>query len=205
MIPKVIFTIWLSESPARPELIEKCIKTHDLEGYEHRLIELDQAKAIAEVHGKRYLKECLETKQWAKAADYLRIWLLAFSGGVYLDADVEILDGKNFDAFLADEIFCGEEENGFVSNAIIGSIPSHPILLDYLGKVDRNFIGSGDLVFQPGMFLWTEIVKEDPRVNIYAPDYFLPYNHHLDRLALTERSITVHHFSRSWQTLQSKV
>lgn len=193
MIPKRIFTIWLNDKPGYPELIERCIKTHEIPGYEHVLITLGNRDHPP------YVQECIQRGLWAKAADYLRMWYLFHDGGIYLDADVEVLPGKNFDAFLDDDLFCGEEENGFVSNAIVGAVPGHPVIEDYLGKVDRNFKPEGELVFQPGMFLWTEIVRYTPGVKIYRPEYFLPYNHHLDRLTLTEKSITIHHFSRSWK------
>ena len=173
-----------------PELIAKCVKTHKLPGYEHQLCTLDNCARP------KYVAECIEAKQWAKAADYLRIYYLFHHGGIYLDADVEVL--KPFDDLLEQQMFVGEEENHFVSNAIIGSVAHHAILADFLGKVDRNFIGSGDLIFQPGMYLWTEIVRYSKNVRIYPPEYFLPYNHHQDVMKKTENSYTIHYFSKSW-------
>ncbi len=174
-----------------PEWIKECVKTHGIEGYDHELITLENC-----FKGTRYIKECIEAKRWAKAADYLRIHYLNKYGGVYLDSDVKVL--KPFYDLLQDKMFVGEEENGFVSNAIIGSIPEHPILQDYLGKVERNFIGGGDLVFQPGMYLWTEITRYSKDVSIYPPEYFLPYNHHLNRTIITENTRTIHFFNKSW-------
>lgn len=191
MIPKKIFTIWLGEEA--PEWIRKCMASHALDGYEHRLITLENCFKES-----RYVKECLNAHKWVKAVDYLRMHYLYTEGGIYLDADVEVL--KPFDDLLDQPMFVGEEENGFVSNAIVGAEAGHPILADFLGKVDRNFIGSGDLIFQPGMFLWTEIVRYSEGVKIYPPDYFLPYNHHKDELNVTANSYTIHHFSKSWVT-----
>lgn len=191
MIPKRIFTIWLNESDVLPELEQRCIKTHDLPGYDHQIITLKNC-----FRNTHYIQECLSAKNWAKATDYLRMWYLRRSGGIYLDADVEVL--KPFDPLLKDAIFVGREENNFISNAIIGSVGGHHTLSDYLGKVERNFIGSGDLIFQPGMFLWTEIVHYTPEVKIYPPEYFLPYNHHNNKLNLTPNSYCIHHFSKSW-------
>jgi mannosyltransferase OCH1-like enzyme len=188
-IPKRIFTIWLGDKP--PEWIEKCMNTHALPGYEHRIITLENCRVES-----RYLQECLDARAWVKAADYMRAWYLCQEGGIYLDADVEVV--KPFDDLLDQSMFVGQEENSFVSNAIIGAKPGHPILIDFLGKVDRNFIGGGDLVFQPGMFLWTEIVRYSPDVRIYPPDFFLPYNHHRDELKVTDNTYTIHHFSKSW-------
>jgi mannosyltransferase OCH1-like enzyme len=187
MIPKRIISIWLGDK--QPELIQKCLNTHYQPGFENLLITLDNC------YRNIYIEGCLQVS-YAKAADYLRIYYLNKLGGIYLDADVEVI--KPLDDFLDQEMFTCVEENGFVSNAIIGSVPGHPILKDYLGKVDRNFIGNGDLIFQPGMFLWTEIVKYNPGVRIYPPEYFLPYNHRMDRMKITENTHTIHYFLKSW-------
>lgn len=189
MIPKRIFTIWLGDEA--PQWIQDCMKTHAVPGYEHNLITLENC-----FRGKRYVQQCIDAKKWAKAADYLRLWYLYTEGGIYLDADAEVL--KPFDDLLDQPMFVGEEENNFVSNAIIGSERRHPILEDCLGKMERNFIGGGDLVFQPGMYLWTEVVRYSPGVKIYPPEYFLPFNHHSGELKTTNNTYTVHHFSKSW-------
>lgn len=188
-IPKKVWTIWFGDE--MPDKIKKCVDTHNIPGYEHHLFTLADIGYIG-----RYFKECVDSKQWAKACDFFRMYILNDEGGVYLDADVEVIG--TFDDLLDNKMFVGSEENGFVSNAIVGSMPNHPILKDYLGKVERNFIGSGDLVFQPGMFLWTEIVRYSPDVNIYPPDFFLPYNHHMDRLLKTENTRCIHWFNKSW-------
>lgn len=196
MIPRLVHSIWLSEEPEPPALITRCLKTHEIPGYERRMVTLDNC-----FKGTPYIRECLAAKKWAKAADYLRMHYLYEEGGIYLDADAEVL--KPLDQFLDNDIFACEEENGFVSNAIVGSVPRHPIIGDYLGKVERNFKGGGDLVFQPGMFLWTEVVKYSPGIKVYPPEFFLPYNHHLDRLKLTENSHVIHHFAKSWVPSQT--
>jgi len=189
MIPKRIFTIWLGERA--PQWIADCISTHNVPGYEHRLVTLANC-----FNGTRYIQECIAAEKWAKAADYLRLYYLHKEGGIYLDADTEVI--KPFDDLLDQPMFVGKEENEFVSNAIIGSVAGHPILADCLGKMERNFIGGGDLVFQPGMYLWTEVVRYSPDVRIYPPEYFLPYNHHNGEVNITINTYTVHHFSKSW-------
>lgn len=194
-IPKKIWTIWLGNE--MPDKIKECISTQTLDGYKHTLLDNQYIDNMSWFYsGIKYFRECYESKKWAKAADFLRMFILEQEGGIYLDADVKVL--KPFDDLLNQDMFVGAEENGFVSNAIVGSIPKHPILTDYLGKVERNFIGSGDLVFQPGMFLWTEIVRYSTDVTIYPPEYFLPYNHHMDRLLVTDNTYTIHYFNKSW-------
>lgn len=190
MIPKVIWNIWIGDEP--PELVKKCLASQNLEGYEVRHINNDN------YHHCRYVDECVAAKKYGKAADYLRMYYLQ-QGGIYLDADTEVL--KPFDDVLDNEMFVCEERNGFVANGIVGVVPNHPMIAHYLKVVDENFIGSGDLVFQPGMYLWTELVKYSQwssRITIYQPDWFLPYDHQARQTTITENTHTLHHYLKSW-------
>lgn len=190
MIPKKIYTVWIG--PEMPDFIKKCIETHKLDGYEHILITNEN------MYHNKYVDECLAAEKWGKAADYLRMHYL-LEGGIYLDADTKVL--KSFDDVLDNEMFVCEEENKFIANGIVGVIPNHPMIKRYLELVDTNFIGSGELVFQPGMYLWTELVKYSqwsPNIKIYPSDWFLPYNHQTNTTTLTENSHTIHYYLKSW-------
>lgn len=195
MIPKRIITIWLSESEDLPPLIAKCLPTLDIPGYERVHITLVNC-----FRGTRYIQECLEAKLWAKAADYLRIHYLNELGGVYTDCDFQRLPWMNFDELLDNKMFVGRERNNYVSNAIIGAESGHPVLSDYLRTVERNFIGSGDLVFAPGMLLFNEKIQFKPlgEVTVYPPELFLPYDHQTGEMNRTGDTIGIHWFNKSW-------
>lgn len=195
MIPKKIWTIWLNDDLKIPDWIFQCIESQKIPGYEHELITLNNFPNC----NVKYLNECIEAKKWAKAADYLRIWILEKEGGIYLDADVEMVEGKNFDDLLNNWMFVGREKNNFVSNAIIGAEAHHPILQDYLELVEQNFIGSGELVYQPGMYLFTELVHNSLEVKVYPPEYFLPYDWQTDVMEPTENTRCIHFFNKSWK------
>ena len=93
---KKIFTIWLQESGEMPEMIRRCVESQKIEGYEFKLITLDNC-----FRDSKYMRECLDSphlsKRWCKASDYLRMHYLLNEGGIYMDADVEILPDRNFD------------------------------------------------------------------------------------------------------------
>lgn len=195
MIPKRIISMWVG--PSQPELVKKCIATHKLEGYEH--IFIDNGTQIDEEFITPYFLECWQAGRWGKLSDYLRICYLEKYGGIYLDADTEVL--KPFDDVLDNEIFACEEENMFVANGIIGAIPHHPMLQHYKKLIEENFRGTGELVFQPGMYLWTELVKHSEwsdGVKLYSAEWFLPYNHQTDTLKITENTHTNHYYLKSW-------
>ena len=187
--------MWIG--PAMPELVKKCTATHKLEGYEHMWI--DNGTLIDPEFKTQYFHECMVAGHWGKLSDYLRICYLWKYGGIYLDADTEVL--KTFDDVLDNELFCCEEENKFIANGIIGVIPNHPMLQHYKELIETNFRGGGDMVFQPGMYLWTELVKYSkwtPKIKVYSADWFLPYNHQTDVLKMTENTHTNHYYLKSW-------
>jgi mannosyltransferase OCH1-like enzyme len=194
MIPKRIISMWIG-GPI-PEIAKKCVETHKLPGYEHMWINDSNIPSGLD----SYFYECMEVENYGKASDYLRMELLERWGGIYLDADTQIL--KPFDDVLDNEMFVCEEKNYFIANGIVGSVAHHPILQDYLGKLTRNFNGYGELVFQPGMGLWTECIKQGPylnRLKIYPEDWFLPFNHQTGVTNITENSHTIHYYLKSWQ------
>lgn len=191
MIPKRIYTIWIGDE--MPELARECIETQKIPGYEHILIDNNNY-----LRGNRYVDECMASKNYGKAADYLRMYYLQ-EGGIFLDADTKVL--KPFDDVLDNELFVCKEENQYIANGIFGVIPHHPMLAHYLGIVDRNYIGTGELVFQPGMFLWTELVTYSewtPRIKVYDADWFLPYDHQYNTTKITENTHTMHYYMKSW-------
>lgn len=208
MIPKIIYTIWLNDKPELPEIVAKCLATHRIEGYDHRLItlkdvfgdpEINEALMIGGRHD--YLGDCLRAKKWVKAYDFLRMKLLYDTGGIYLDADMEVLPGKNFDQFLDHDLFLGMEKNGIYANSIVGSKPGNPLLKEYLRRVSENFNGSGDLVFEPGVRAFADLVWSGvyPGIVAYEPDFFFPYDHESGQTKITDRSIVYHHFLKSWK------
>jgi mannosyltransferase OCH1-like enzyme len=196
MIPKRIISMWIG--PPIPDLAKECVATHKLPGYEHLWI--DNETIDLNEFGCLYLDECFESHNWGKASDYLRMCYLEKYGGIYLDADTKVL--KPFDDVLDNEMFVCEEANYFVANGIVGSVAHHPLLQDYIGKLTRNYRGDGELVFEPGMGLWTECIKQGPfmhRLKIYPPEWFLPYNWQTGVTNITENSHTVHYYLQSWK------
>jgi len=196
MINKKILSIWLNDNPEIPEVIKKCLATHSVEGYEHHLITLDNCPMTS-----RYVREAISAKKWVKAADLLRMQWLFENGGIYLDADIEILPGKNFDEMLNDRLFMGTEKNKYYANAVVGAEPGHPLLKEYIRRIEENFRGDGDLVFEPGIRAFTDLVfihKDNPAngIKIYEYDYFYP----TDNSEITENTMLKNYALNSWVT-----
>ena len=192
-IPKRIISMWIGGE--MPESVKECVATHKQPGYEHLWVDNSNYHEF----DCKYLDECISSKNYGKASDFLRMCYLEKYGGIYLDADTKII--KSFDDVLDNELFVCEERNYFIANGIVGAIPHHPLVVEYLGKLQRNFRGDGELIFQPGMGLWTEIIKQEgwvDKIKIYPPEWFLPYDWQSGVTSITENTHTVHLYLRSW-------
>ena len=201
MIPKNIFTIWLSQKPI-PILLEKWINTHKVLGFTHTLFTLDNIPRIP------YVDQAVCNKNWVKAADYLRMWLLFHHGGIYLDADIEVIDPGCFEQLVQllekDEglqLLCEREANGFIANSFILAKPGCLILKQFMDRVAAEH-GVDMEVWNCGMGAWTDYLhglglipgweffqSQDHSVRIFEPHSYFG------------KSLN-HHFLRSWEKLE---
>lgn len=106
MIPKRIHYTWFSKEPF-PEKIKKCIDSwHNcMPNYEFVLWDSERITEIKSI----WLKECLQQRKWAFAADMVRLYAVYNYGGVYLDTDCFVY--KPFDELLSNECFIGKENS----------------------------------------------------------------------------------------------
>ena len=117
MIPKVLHFCWISGDPY-PEMVKRCIDSWSAYLPDFR-IELWDKERVLEVGGV-WCREAIETKRYAFAADYIRLYALYHMGGVYLDSDVEVL--RPIDHLLALPYFVGFENVGdWLEMAVIGA------------------------------------------------------------------------------------
>ncbi len=234
MIPKRIFTIWLQDDQLEiPELVNRCVASQQrIEGYEHRLITLGNC-----FKNSAYMQQCLTSphlkKRWCKASDYLRMYYLLNEGGIYLDADVEMLPGKDFHAFLDKKVFVGVEQfagNGmkgsggiapctqfiknwltsvggkwgdpipFIGTAVLGAEQGSPFVAEWLQRVEQNFRGDDDSNFESSMQILNDLTSRPggDDVTVVDADYFYAYCHMQETVCITERTICLHHFMKSW-------
>lgn len=191
MIPKRIISIWLSENEEMPEIVQKCLPTHKIEGYEWKLI------TLSNLYHCKYVDDAIKAKQWGKACDYLRIFYLIKDGGIYLDADVEMLKGKNFDGLLNNTVFAAKENNKFINTAVIGAEKGNQMLKDHLAKVERLFKGDDGLYFQSSIEIFTPRMYASDGL-VLPPEYFYPYDHQQGTINITKDTICYHHFMKSW-------
>ena len=129
----------------------------------------------------------------AERSDILRFELLARHGGVYVDTDFECL--RSLEPLL-DEVsfFCAYNDPGRVNNAIVGSVPGHPLLRRAIAELrPRATYGPVDKEGTGPLFL-TRLVRDFPDVTIFAEELFYPRTP-----AARAAAYAVHHAARSWK------
>lgn len=201
--------MWLSDKPELPKLISRCIESQKIPGYEHRIITLDNC-----YKGSKYVTEALnkwsetgDIKFIVKASDWLRCYHVWDEGGIYLDGDMEVLPGKNFDDMLDNRMFTENEVYGLTANAGFGAEKGHPFLKEYLRRVEDNFRGDGDMIFDPGIRAFADLMwitnKQEQGIKIYPTEVFFPYKHGTEEFNITPDTRVFHHYANTW-TDQSK-
>jgi mannosyltransferase OCH1-like enzyme len=195
-IPKIIHHIWIGGNPF-PE---------DFEYYRNRWItnhpDWDYKFWTDDNLPTLYNQKTFDsTEGIVLKADLLKIDLLYQFGGIFVDSDMDSY--KNIETILKNiEIFsCGEKE-GIIGNAIIGSIPKHPLMLKILEAMPKSIeknVDYGPNVKTGPVFL-TKLLKNDP-IHIFPSQYFFPLPPNSQEEASSEKfpnSYGCHMWAGSW-------
>jgi len=209
MIPKIIHYCWLSDDEF-PDLINKCIKSWQKFLPEYEFIIWDRKKF--DIQNNTWVKEAYNAHKYAFAADYIRFYALYNYGGIYLDADVQIL--KSFNDLLFNKSFIGLDSTGDFEAAIIGSekgVPWIKKILDYyIGKKFIKNNGTYDITPLPLIIknqlssLYQKkisqksILEIKDILNIYPCQYFSPKNFHTKKITPNKNTYCIHHFDGNW-------
>lgn len=133
MIPKIVHICWLSGDPF-PSSISKCLESWRLFFYdyeiwfwgkipdgarEHEFKGMVLKQMSFDLNATIWTRQAFESKKYAFAADYIRLYALYSYGGIYLDSDVIIY--KSFNQLLNLPYFIGQEQMGSIEPAIIGA------------------------------------------------------------------------------------
>jgi mannosyltransferase OCH1-like enzyme len=149
MIPKKIHYCWLSGEEI-PEILQKSMSTWKKFLPDYELILWDKNKF--DINSVDFVKEAVNVKKWAFAADYIRLHAVYTQGGIYMDTDVIVK--KNFDKFLEHDFFSAVENDAkknkdlknekpkhLINAAIFGSVAGHSYLKNCMDWYkDKHFI-----------------------------------------------------------------
>jgi mannosyltransferase OCH1-like enzyme len=202
MIPRIIHYCWLSDDPL-PLHIQLYIDNWKeiLKGYTFMLWNTETFN----VHSVNWVSQAFESKKYAFAADYIRLYALYNYGGIYLDSDVELI--RSFDSLLHNKSFIGRETSGDLEAAVIGSIPKIPWIEELLQYYEsNNFVDpiSKKHNTLPLPLLIEKLIKkssfhiQNMDVVIYDKSYFSPKNISTGKIHLEPQTFCIHHFDGNW-------
>ncbi len=213
MIPKIIHFCWLS-TDKYPDLIEKCMSTWKTKLPDYEFVHWDTNRFRLEDN--IWVKQAFETKKYAFAADYIRLFAVYNYGGIYLDTDIEVI--KNFDDLLNLPYFVGSEGGGIIEAGIFGAEKD----CEWIGKCleyydGKSFIkedGTFDTLTLPRIMM-SQISKtrkiveinngeifnlkfEADKLFMFPVDFFCAKNQGTGVLEISQKTYTIHHFAMSW-------
>ena len=163
-IPKKIHYCWLSDEPL-PARFKDCFESWTRVMPDYEIVRWDKQRF--DTASNTFVREACQTKRWAFAADYIRLYAIFKEGGIYLDADVFVR--RRFDDFLKYGFFTAVEYHKHIAEilkaglllnpdgtskkrwtsipgiglqaAVMGGVAGHPFLEDCLKYYqNRHFI-----------------------------------------------------------------
>ena len=180
MIPTIVHHVWPGDSPFRTEMHrfrESWQRLHPdwsfffwrKRSFGSALFDERVVKLLADRRYTVVLK-----------SDVLRLWALHEFGGIYADTDVECL--KSFDSLLTPGggFFCGRHDVRYLSTAVMGSVPKHPLLAAMLDEALRrvNARSVEDCNYRTneitGPYLLTELASGRSDVTMHPSEWFSP-------------------------------
>ncbi|EKJ8217900.1 glycosyltransferase family 32 protein [Citrobacter sedlakii] len=200
MIPKIIHYCWFGRGD-KPALVKKCMDSwrRILPGWQ--VIEWNEDNSPISVP---YVKNALEVKRYAFAADYVRFHALKTMGGVYLDTDVELI--KDISPLLNDKFFTARESLELVNAAIMGSEQNGRFVSLVINELQSRTGSNYESIPKILTDLYNNI-QLDQGETVYDMEYFYPYNpfdksrnevKQLFFCDITQNTFAIHHWQQSW-------
>lgn len=164
-----------------------------------------------------FVKKAYETQNWAFVSDYARLKIIYENGGIYLDTDVELL--KSFNSILDNKAFFAIQQNGCYINTglCFGAQKNNEIirkLMDVYEKINFSESSKKSLacpilntaVFEKNGFVRenrTQILKDG--ITVFSSEYFDPISPDTNNNLLSEKTISIHHYSATWMSRSKKI
>lgn len=220
MIPKIIHYCWFGRNPL-PPLAKECIASWKKYLPDYEIKEWNEDNF--DVNMLPYTKEAYEAKKYAFVSDYARFWILYQYGGLYFDTDVEVI--RPMDDIIDRGPFMGCECNASVSTfptvapglglGVNSGLELYKEILDlYAGLHFRNVDQTlnlktvveyiTELLCQHGMKNKNEMQKV-AGIWIYPKEYFNPFDMMNNRLNVTRKTVSIHHYAGSWLPYSQKL
>lgn len=207
VIPKVIHYFWFGKNPI-PDKYKAWMNSWRKKCPDYEIKEWNENNY--DVTKNSYMYEAYQKKKWAFVPDYARLDIIYQYGGIYLDTDVELVNG--LDDMLYQKGFAGFESDETVALGLgFGAIKGLPIIGkmrdEYNGKHFINQDGTLNLVASP--VIQTEYLKQRglllngqyqtvDDLTIYPEIVFSGKSIYSRKLNLQSCTKSIHHYEGTW-------
>jgi len=207
LIPKKIHYMWLGRN-ILPDSLKKCIDSWKKYCPDYEIIEWNEDNYDIKKHP--YMKQAYDAGAYGFVPDYARLDILYNEGGLYFDTDVELK--RCIDKLLYQKAFCGVEKWQVINfGGLSGAVQGNPMIkkfldarenvffLDSTGKQNRNTCGFYDTkVAIDAGYRIDGTTQNVGGMNIYAYDYFQPFDYMSGIVNETKHTFSVHWFNGGW-------
>ena len=205
-IPEIIHFCWFGEKPL-PPLVEKCKRSWEKLMPHFEIKRWDESSFDITSHW--FTRHAYQNGKYAFVSDYVRLYALKQYGGVYLDADTELV--KSLDPFMKTTAFCGFQDEEYVSSGVLGTQPGSrwvdEMLEFYHSEKFREAKKSYFTV--PNTVWFTEYLKrkglemnnlkqQAGELVVYPSHIFNPLRYDDPHSSVHEESVAIHHSALSW-------
>lgn len=193
LIPKTFHQIWLGgkERPHRfLRYAESWVRHHP--NWEYKLWTEDDLFPLINQ------TQFEAARTMAQKSDILRYEILLKYGGVYLDTDFECL--KNIEVLLFElTAFSSFEDNqGTISNALMGSTSGHRAIAEIIKRLPHNFDPDRPPCDITGPQLLTHCVRDRSDITIFHQQVFYPVHYSGRVWGPLSEAFATHHWAHSW-------
>lgn len=207
MIPKIIHYCWFGGKPL-PKLALKCKASWEKFFPDYAIKEWNEQNY--DVYANPYTKYCYEHKLWAYLSDYVRLDVVEKEGGLYFDTDVEVVK-KPTDLLDSCRAYFGWETMEYINTGLGFAAEVHHPAIQAMLRMYDGLVVDGKYTFEkmqgcPQLNTKALIpfgLKQDGSyqdvcdATIFPIDYLCPFNDATGELNKTEKTISIHWFSKS--------
>ena len=204
MIPKRIYTTWVSDKPM-PEKFRPLLDTWRRVMPEYEIIVL----GMDNIPHNAWVDAAIADKKFILAGHYARCQRIYETGGIYFDVDVEAV--RSFDDLLGDAMFMGVETDNVVNNAVFGAEAGHSFMAQCMAYMAAFPLDAKEVENETGPRMFTNLMRSrgwTPRrgthtvgdIRVYNSKFFYPYlyTETYDPRCVTSETHAIHHWAYSW-------
>ncbi len=224
-IPKVIHYCWFGGNPLPDEYKayidswKKFLPDYEIKCWDESNFDFDSCV---------YAKEAYDAKKWAFVSDYARFKIIYDNGGIYFDTDVELI--KPIDDIIANGAFMGLEKQemmrgtkkevlvGIAAGLGIGAPAKMDVykeILDYYDTIrfvnpdgslnQTTIVAHVSEIFRKYGYDGSDRLQTVADVTLYPSEYFDPIDCATGKMQITEKTVSIHHYSASWADSKMKL